>query len=68
MSWKFQRAFQAAPLESWIVHGQEAGQVRYAHGLTFLRVYNSGHVRESNQTFFSIDIQYDVTGVHAIKT
>ncbi|TYZ57322.1 hypothetical protein PybrP1_008036 [[Pythium] brassicae (nom. inval.)] len=45
LGWSGQRAFNAAPVEGFDVSGRRAGLVRSAGGLSFLRVFEAGHVR-----------------------
>lgn len=44
LDWSGKSAFNNAGDNSWKVKGEAAGEVRSAKGLTFLRVYNAGHV------------------------
>lgn len=44
MSWKHQQAFKNSPLVELQMDGNSIGQLRTAHGLSFVRVYEAGHV------------------------
>ncbi|KAF0698417.1 Aste57867_10946 [Aphanomyces stellatus] len=43
LEWPGKSAYNAATVTPLVVDGKTAGQVRSAQGLTFVRVYNSGH-------------------------
>lgn len=43
--WSGQRAFSAAPADGFEVSGRRAGLVHTARGLSFVRVFEAGHVR-----------------------
>jgi len=49
MNWKGKSAFNAAPFRTWRVGSQPAGQVKTAQGLTFVRVYQAGHMVPHDQ-------------------
>ena len=46
LEWKYQTEFQYAKDMEW---GNESGLVRSSHGLTFLQVYNAGHMVPTDQ-------------------
>lgn len=49
MSWAGASEFAAAPRADWVVDGKVTGESRAAKGLTFLRVYNAGHMVPMDQ-------------------
>jgi cathepsin A (carboxypeptidase C) len=50
-----QSGFNAAPVKVWNTpDGQAAGEVRSYETLTFLRVYNAGHMVPSDQPLAAI--------------
>jgi len=49
MTWPGQDAYNKAPEIDWTVKGQVAGKSKSAKGLTFLEVYNAGHMVPMNQ-------------------
>ena len=49
LDWKYQEDFAAATLQPWYVDGVHAGQKKSYGGLTFLRVYDAGHMVPMNQ-------------------
>ena len=48
MEWEDKAGFNAAPVEPWKVQGdrgtEAAGTVQSFHGLTFLRIFDAGHM------------------------
>ncbi|KAJ1856853.1 hypothetical protein GGF49_004945 [Coemansia sp. RSA 1853] len=49
MKWSGQSEFNCASDASWLVGSEKAGEVKASNGLTFLRVYNSGHMVPMDQ-------------------
>ena len=49
LDWKYQEDFAAVNLQPWYVDGAYAGQKKSYGGLTFLRVYDAGHMVPMNQ-------------------
>ena len=49
MPWKHQAEFQKAQYTPYTVNGKEAGQYKEVDNLTFLRVYNAGHMVPMDQ-------------------
>jgi carboxypeptidase C (cathepsin A) len=56
MSWPGKAAFNAAPMKTWHVHGTPAGQAKTAQGLTFVRVYQAGHMVPHDQPENALDL------------
>eukprot|EP01118_Nematostelium_gracile_P004704 TRINITY_DN15631_c0_g1_i1.p1 TRINITY_DN15631_c0_g1~~TRINITY_DN15631_c0_g1_i1.p1 ORF type:complete len:443 (+),score=123.28 TRINITY_DN15631_c0_g1_i1:46-1329(+) len=56
MSWPGQSAFQAAQMKPWLVNGVAAGQAKSAQGLTFVRVYQAGHMVPHDQPKNALDL------------
>eukprot|EP01123_Difflugia_compressa_P013788 TRINITY_DN6622_c0_g1_i1.p1 TRINITY_DN6622_c0_g1~~TRINITY_DN6622_c0_g1_i1.p1 ORF type:complete len:431 (-),score=75.01 TRINITY_DN6622_c0_g1_i1:183-1475(-) len=54
MKWPGQTAYNAASYVNWEVDGKVAGQSKSAQGLTFLQVYNAGHMVPMNQPVNSL--------------
>jgi carboxypeptidase C (cathepsin A) len=44
MQWPGQSAFNDAAYTNWLVNKQAAGSIKSAQGLTFLKVFNAGHM------------------------
>lgn len=44
LEWTGQDDFKEAQMRPWNVNGQKAGEVKSAKGLTFMRVYEAGHM------------------------
>lgn len=44
MSWKHQQVFSDSPLVEFHMDGKPIGQLRSSHGLSFVRIYEAGHV------------------------
>ena len=44
LDWSGKDAFNKLDYTSWNVDGQESGEVKTVDGLTFLRVYEAGHM------------------------
>jgi carboxypeptidase C (cathepsin A) len=44
MEWSGKEKFNAAKDESWKVKGKKAGEYRVYEGLSFLKVYEAGHM------------------------
>jgi len=49
LDWSGKSAFEDADMSAWVVDGEDAGLVKIASGLTFLRVYQSGHMVPMDQ-------------------
>jgi cathepsin A (carboxypeptidase C) len=49
LDWSGNAGFNAAPFSNWTVSGAAAGQVRNYGALSFLRVFNAGHMVPSDQ-------------------
>jgi cathepsin A (carboxypeptidase C) len=49
LEWSGTSAFQAEGDHDWLVNGKSAGLARTAKGLTFLQVYNAGHMVPMDQ-------------------
>lgn len=47
LEWSGQANFNAAELHPWTVNGQPAGEAKSAKGLTWLRVFEAGHMGKS---------------------
>jgi len=47
--WPYHEEWMAAKDEGFFVDGQKRGVVRTAHGLTFLQIYNAGHLVPMDQ-------------------
>uniref|UniRef100_A0A6B2L621 Carboxypeptidase n=1 Tax=Arcella intermedia TaxID=1963864 RepID=A0A6B2L621_9EUKA len=56
MTWPGQSAFNKASLKDWTVNGQVAGQTKYAQSLTWLAVYNAGHMVPMNQPVNALEM------------
>jgi len=56
LPWMGQEDFVAAPDESWRVNGRKAGEVRQGFGLTFLRIFEAGHMVPYDQPENSLDM------------
>jgi len=49
LDWEHKDKFNAAPDQAWSVDGKQHGDVRSANGLTFLRVFEAGHMVPMDQ-------------------
>lgn len=49
LDWPGNAGFNAAPVTTWNVSGVPAGEYRHYDTMTFLRVYNAGHMVPSDQ-------------------
>jgi len=49
LDWPHQEAWLLAPDDDFIVDGRVVGQERSSHGLTFVQVYNAGHMVPQDQ-------------------
>ncbi|KAJ2910553.1 hypothetical protein GGI21_000754 [Coemansia aciculifera] len=49
MEWRGKRGFLCAPDHKWLVAGAPAGEVRSHDNLSFIRVFNSGHLVPRDQ-------------------
>ena len=56
MAWSGATEFAAAPTTKWAVDGAAAGEARAARGLTFLRVYDAGHMVPMDQPARALDM------------
>ncbi|KAF0711619.1 Aste57867_5174 [Aphanomyces stellatus] len=54
MEWSHKEAFNAAKVKPLVVAGEKTGEVRSANDLSFVRVYNAGHMVPSNQPLVSL--------------
>ncbi|KAF0698418.1 Aste57867_10947 [Aphanomyces stellatus] len=54
--WPGKASYNAAPVTPLVVDGANAGQVRSAHGLSFVRIFNSGHCVPANQPVVSLEL------------
>jgi len=61
MQWKGQSAFNAAPMKTWMVGRTAAGQAKSASGLTFVRVYQAGHMVPHDQPKNALEILSHIT-------
>ncbi|RHY09758.1 hypothetical protein DYB30_006395 [Aphanomyces astaci] len=49
LNWKYQSQFAQIEDVDWVVKGKKAGKVRSLQGLTFLQVFEAGHMVPMNQ-------------------
>lgn len=56
LEWDGQQAFQSEGDHPWMVAGEQAGEARTHGGLTFLRVYDAGHMVPLDQPARSLDM------------
>ncbi|EPS39683.1 hypothetical protein H072_6537 [Dactylellina haptotyla CBS 200.50] len=49
LDWYGKRDYNKADMQSYMVGGREAGQVKSANGLTFARIYEAGHSADMDQ-------------------
>ncbi|OQS03092.1 serine protease family S10 [Thraustotheca clavata] len=49
LDWKYQKQFAGQEDIDWLVNGKKAGKVRSVQGLTFLQVFDAGHMVPMNQ-------------------
>jgi cathepsin A (carboxypeptidase C) len=56
LPWANKAKFGAAKDQPWSVDGQAAGEAREVGPLTFLRVYNAGHMVPYDQPAISLDM------------
>ena len=56
MEWAGAEAFAAAPQRTWHVNGEAAGLSKSAGGLTFLEVYDAGHMVPMDQGERALDM------------
>jgi len=61
MAWKGKAAFNAAPMKTWLVGRSPAGQVKSADGLTFVRVYQAGHMVPHDQPKNALELLNHIT-------
>jgi len=54
MKWPGQNAYNSAPDVDWIVNNKVAGQSKSVPGLTFLKVYDAGHMVPMDQPLNSL--------------
>jgi serine carboxypeptidase-like clade 4 len=63
MAWPHQKSFNNAPMKTWYANGVAAGQAKTANGLTFVRVYQAGHMVPHDQPENALDLlSHIVTG------
>lgn len=60
LDWPHQEEFAKLALKPWLVNGKEAGQSKSAHGLTFIRVYDAGHMVPQDQPEAGIKVLNEV--------
>jgi serine carboxypeptidase-like clade 4 len=60
MQWGEADAFAAAPQQTWHVNGQPAGLAKSAGGLTFLQVFQAGHMVPMDQPEAALDMLHRV--------
>ncbi|KAJ2454625.1 hypothetical protein EV183_001373 [Coemansia sp. RSA 2336] len=56
MDWAGQTSFNSAQDKEWVVKGNKAGQVRTQSGLSFVRVYEAGHMVPMDQPENALDM------------
>jgi len=56
MSWPHKNSFNAAPMKTWNAHGTAAGQTKTSNGLTFVRVFQAGHMVPHDQPENALDL------------
>jgi carboxypeptidase C (cathepsin A) len=56
MQWAGAAQFAAAPMRTWHVKGAPVGQAKTAGGLTFLQVYQAGHMVPMDQPEAALDM------------
>merc|ERR1711862_1069488 len=56
LNWPHRADWDAAPDEAFIVNGQTAGRVRTSDGMTFVQVYNAGHLVPMDQPAAALEI------------
>ncbi|KAK9765664.1 hypothetical protein K7432_005832 [Basidiobolus ranarum] len=56
LDWSGKKKFNNAKDTNWTVHGEPAGEVRTAKGLTFLRVFEAGHMVPYDQPENALDM------------
>jgi len=56
LDWSGAEQFQQAQNMTWYVDGTAAGSYKSAEGLTFLKVFNAGHMVPMNQPMNSLDM------------
>lgn len=56
LEWSGKANFNAAQSHTWTAGGQNAGEAKSANGLTFLRVYEAGHMVPHDQPANSLDM------------
>ena len=60
MQWQHADAFASAPQQTWHVNGQPAGLAKSAGGLTFLQVFQAGHMVPMDQPVAALDMLHRV--------
>ncbi|POM62283.1 Serine protease family S10 [Phytophthora palmivora] len=67
LTWKYQAEFNSASFIEHKLHNQPIGRVRSSHGLSFMKVYNAGHMVPHDQPAVAYEIVrsflYDTQGV-----
>jgi len=56
MSWPGQSNFTSTPVKPWTVSGVQAGTAKSASGLTFVRVFQAGHMVPHDQPKNALDL------------
>ncbi|AOW03211.1 Alpha/Beta hydrolase protein [Yarrowia lipolytica] len=56
LEWTGAEKFGKAEIRNWTVNGENAGEVKTAKGLTYLRVYEAGHMVPFNQPEVALDM------------
>jgi len=59
LPWAHQAAFNATATANWTVAGTPAGTVQSSHNLTFLRVFNAGHMVPRDQPANALKMVHD---------
>jgi len=60
MPWSGQTAFNNAPFDTWKVNGLNAGQAKSSGGLTFVRVFQAGHMVPHDQPAFALALLQNI--------
>jgi len=56
MEWDYQKQFNGLPLKPWTVNGKQAGLGKSYEGLTFLEVFDAGHMVPMDQPANALDM------------
>ncbi|CAI2370516.1 unnamed protein product [Moneuplotes crassus] len=57
--WEHQNTFRSAPYQKWVVDGEAAGEYKKVKDLTFIRVYNAGHMVPMDQPKRALEMLKD---------